>query len=260
MLKRSKVSLAVSLSCAASAVLAGGAMAHGGGHGSSAGLEVDVRGVVTELAAATPTTAGTITVSPGGTLAPWTCTLRDGADTTGVVVNTTIVKLTCRSRDGVLRAKRFRATEDAAGKVRVEATGLVTAFTAAGASTTTPTTPAIPATPATPGTLKLLEKPETPTTPADLATPADPGTTTGTPGSITVDPGTGLPAVTCFITGRTRVRTAPVVGTDTARIECTSRDDALVAKKIRVKGKDSGAQPGHRGRGGDDHHSGRGRH
>lgn len=245
MLKRSKTSLAIGMSCVASAALAGGAMAHGGGgHGSRAGLEVEVRGVVTELVAATPTSPGTITVSPGGTLAPWTCTLRDGADVSRLVVDTTTVKLKCRSRDGVLSAKRVRVTDDDTGTVKVEAAGLVTAFTPAGASTTTPTTPAVPATPAAPGDATLLDKGRTPATPADPAVPAVPGTTTdGTPGSITIDPGTGLPSVTCAITSRTRVRTAPVVGTSTARIECRSRDDALVAKKVRVKGaKMDGAQ------------------
>ena len=249
MLERSKTSLAIGMSCVASAALAGGAMAHGGGgHGSRAGLEVEVRGVVTELVAATPTAPGTITVAPGGTLAPWTCTLRGGADVSDLVVNTTTVKLKCRSRDGVLSAKRVRVTDDETGRVKVEAVGLVTAFTPAGASTTTPTTPAVPATPATPaapGDATLLDKGRTPTTPADPAVPAAPGTTTdGAPGSITIDPGTGLPAVTCAITSRTRVRTAPDVGTSTAGIECRSRDDALVAKRIRVKGAKQIGAPG----------------
>ncbi len=228
MLKRSKVPVAIGLSCAAGAVLAGGAVAHdGGGHGRAAGLEVGVRGVVTDLTAATPTAPGTITVSPGGTLAPWTCTLPDGADTSAVVVNTTTVKLKCRSRDGVLAAKRVRVSDDTAGRVEVEATGLVTAFTPTG--TPTPPAPATPADPAAPVTPTLLEH---------HGGSTDPGAAADvTPGSITVDPGTGLPTVTCSVTARTRVRRAPVAGTDAVRIECRSRDDALVAKKIRVKGR-----------------------
>ena len=232
MLTRSKTSLAIGMSCAAGAALAGGAMAHGGAHhGVRAGLDVRVRGIVTELTPATPTAPGTITVSPGGTLAPWTCALRERADTSGVVVGTTTVRIRCRSRDGLLGAKRIRVTDAGTGKVRVRAAGIVTAFTAAGASTkapgtpTTPSAPADPKTPATPADRVLFD---TGTAPAD---PADPGTITEpAPGSITIDPGSGLPAVTCAITGRTRVRTAPVVGTSMARITCRSRDDALVAK------------------------------
>ena len=275
MLKRSKTPLAIGLSCVASAALAGGAMAHGGGgggdHGSRAGVELEVRGLVTELTAATPAvaatattpavpaSAGTITVSPGGTLDSWTCTLREGADTSGIVVQQSLVKLKCRTRGGVLVAKRVRTTDDSTGKVKVEATGLVTAFTAAGASTTTPTTPAIPATPATPAAAQQERSgaPGSSTTPADPAVPAMPGTTTdGTPGSITVNPGTGLPTVTCAVTSRTRVRTAPVAGTDTASVTCRSFDDALVAKKIRVKGAKQGGTFGSRGGAGGESHRG----
>ena len=166
----------------------------------------------------------------------------EGADTSEVIVDTTTVRVRCRSRHAVLSAKRIRVTDDDTGKVKLRAAGLVTAFTAAGASTKAPGTPTVPSAPA---------DPTTPTTPADRvlfdkggtpADPADPGTTgVPTPGSITIDPGSGLPAVTCAITGRTRVRTAPVVGTSMARITCRSRDDALVAKTVRVKGKRSGS-------------------
>ncbi len=243
MLTRSKTSLAIGMSCAAGAALAGGAMAHSGAHhGVRAGLDVKVRGIVTELTPATPAAPGTITVSPGGTLAPWTCALREGADTSGVVVDTTTVRIRCRSRHGVLGAKRIRVTDADTGKVKARAAGLVTAFTAAGASTKAPGTPTGPSTPT---------DPKTPTTPADRvlfdtgaspAEPAAPGTITEpAPGSITIDPGSGLPAVTCAITGRTRVRTAPVVGTSTARIVCRTRGDVLVAKTVRVKDKRSGS-------------------
>lgn len=255
MLTRSKTSLAIGMSCVAGTALAGGAMAHGGGdHRSRTGLDVKVRGLVTALTPATSAAPGTITVSPGGTLAPWTCTVREGADTSEVVVDTTTVRLRCRSHRGVLGAKRIRSTGDDTGRVKVRATGLVTGFTAAGASTKDPGTPA-PSAPA---------GPTTPTTPADrmlfdtegaVTDPPGPGTTGGrTPGSITIDPGSGLPAVTCAISGRPRVRTAPVVGTDTARIECRSLDGALVARKVRVVAQRSGARPakgrgeGHRGR------------
>jgi hypothetical protein len=216
---RSKILLTVGLSCLSSAVLAGGAMADGG-HKNKPGLEVELRGLVTGLTAATPTTPGSITVSPGGTLAPWTCALKPGADTTGITLAPpSNVKVKCRTKNGVLTAKRVRTTTNMTGKVKLEATGLVTAFTAL-----------------TPGTL-------------------GPPPTLGTPGSITIDAGiTGLPLpVTCAITDRTRLRSVPVVGVDTAKIECKSKDDALVAKKIKVKhpkvpamyGSGSGHKKGH---------------
>lgn len=209
--------------------------------------------MVTALTAATPTTPASVTVSPGGTLAPWTCALREGADTTGVIANTTTVKMKCRVKNGVLTAKRLRTTDDTTGRVKIEATGLVTAFTAAGTTTTptTPATPAVPATPKTPAPSLFDKSGDDPTTPATPADPAAPGTTTTTAvGSITVNPGNGLAAVTCSITDRTRLRGLPVVGTDTAKLECKSYDDALVAKKIKVKGQKSGSRHGDRG---DDH-------
>ncbi len=199
---RSKISVAVGLSCLASAALGGSALAGGDGKGGGSALEVEVRGVVTGLTAATTAPAvapATITVSPGGTLAPWTCTLRDGADTSAIVLNTTVVKLKCRDRDGVLTAKKARISDESAGKVKIKARGLVTAFT--------------------------------------VATP-----TAAIPGSITINPGTGLPPVTCAVTHRTRVRGIPVVGTGTVKVECKTKDGTLVAKKIKVA-KDKGSSP-----------------
>ena len=218
---RSKMAVAIGLSCLASAALGGNALAGGGERGGSA-LEVEVRGVVTGLSAATTTPAvapATITVSPGGTLAPWTCALRDGADTSAIVLNTTVVTLKCRDRDGVLTAKKVRTSDDSddsTGKVRIKARGLATAYTAF--TVATPGTPAVPGPPAVP------------------AVPP----TAAIPGSITINPGTGLPPVTCAVTDRTRVRGIPVVGTGTIKVECRTKDGALVAKKIRVaKDKDS---------------------
>ena len=254
MLMRSKAPLAIGLSCLASAVLAGGAVAHGGhgdrgGHGRSA-LELEVSGVVTALTAPTPTTDGSITVSPGGTLAPWTCAIPANADTSAVVVNTTVAKLRCRDRNGVLTARRMRTTSDTTGSVRLEATGLVTAFTAPASATPVtppaPVTPTTPATPATPAPLTTFSKSDTPPVTDPAPTTGTPST--GTPGSITIDPGTGLPPVTCVVTDQTRVRSTPVVGTDTARVACDSENDALVAWKIRVKGQNgNGGHHGHRG-------------
>ena len=200
---RSKILLAVGLSCLSSAVLAGGAMADGGHHKNKSELKIEVRGLVTALTPATLSAPGSITVTPG-TLAPWTCALRAGADTTGITAGTTNVKLKCRDKKGVLTAKRLRTTTNTTGKVKVEATGLVTAFTAL--------------TPGTPGT------PPTPST----------------PGSITINAGsTVLPLlVTCAITDRTRIRRSvvPVINVDTAKVECKSKDGLLlVAKKIKVK-------------------------
>ncbi len=253
MLIRPKVALAIGLSCATSAALAGGALAHGGGgERSRAGIEVKVRGLVTELTTATPTTGATITVSPGGTLDAWTCALREGADTTDVVAGTTTVALKCRTRNGVLTAKRIRPTEDTTGKVKVKATGLVTAFTPMGAGT-----PVTPLPPETPGTTKLLDKADTPADPTPPTTdPASPAT--GTPGSITIDAGTDLPSVTCAVTDMTRLRGTPVAGTDMAKVICRSRDDVLVAKKIKVKGTDQGK--GKRRDRGDESRSRSGRH
>ena len=195
---RSKILLTVALSCLSSAVLAGGAMADGGHGKNKSELRIEVRGLVTALTPATPTLAGSITVTPG-TLTPWTCVLRAGADTTGITAGATNVKLKCRDKQGVLTAKRVRTTTNTTGKVEVEATGVVTAFTAF--------TPAL--------------------------APA-----LGTPGSITVSPGGTLPSVTCAITDRTRIRRSvvPVINVDTASIECKSKDGLLlVAKKIKVK-------------------------
>jgi hypothetical protein len=201
---RSKILLTVGLSCLSSAVLAGGAMADGGHGKGKSELKIEVRGLVTALTPATPTTPGSITVTPG-TLAPWTCTLRPGADTTGITVTPpTSVKLKCRDKHGVLTAKRLRTTTNTTGKVKVEATGVVTAFT-----------------PLTPGIVTLGVVPAP-----------------GTPGSITINPGTGLPLVTCAITDRTRIRRSvvPQINVDTAKVECKSKDGLLlVAKKIKVK-------------------------
>jgi hypothetical protein len=214
---RSKVSVAIGLSCLTGAVLAGGAQAHGDRGGMKSGLEVKVRGVVTAVTAATATAAPSITVSPGGTLAPWTCTIPTDTDVSGLVVNTTTVSMKCRDRNGILTARRVYTTDDTTGKVKLEAAGLTTAFTA--------------------------------------MTPA-------AAGSITINPGTGLPLVTCAITDRTRLRGTPVVNTDTAKIECKTRDGVLVAKKITVKrqkvtppygvGGNGGTGGRHHGRGGRD--------
>jgi hypothetical protein len=216
---RSTLSIAVGVSCLTAGVLAGGALAHGGDHGRKSGIEVKVRGVVTALTPASATTAPTITVSPGGTLAPWTCAIPTDEDTTDLVVNTTTVAMKCRDRNGVLTARHLHISDDTTGRVKVEASGLVTAFTALSASAA---------------------------------------------GSITINPGTGLPTVTCAVTDRTRLRGTPVVNTDTAKIECKTRDGVLTAKKIRVKSQsvtppygvapDNGNGRGHGGR-----HRGRGK-
>ena len=257
MLTRSKVTLAVGATCAAGAVLAGGAAAHGGGHHASrAALHLEVRGLVTAVTAATETAPASITVSPGGTLAPWTCALRPRIDTTGIVANTTTVKMSCRLKRGVLTAKRVRTTEKTEGRVAVLGRGLVSAFTApvAAATPDPPATPAEPATPETPGTSKLFEKSGSdPATPAD---PAAPGGATTTPGSITIDTGDGVQSVTCAITGRTRLRGTPVAGTSTAWFACRAADDALVAKRILVK-RDRSEIRSERRRGDDGNRKGR---
>ena len=52
--------------------------------------------------------------------------------------------------------------------------------------------------------------------------------------SITVQPGTGLPDVTCAIGPNTKVKGSPVV-LGQAKIECKSKDGVLTAKKIAEK-------------------------
>lgn len=241
MLKRSKVTVAIGLTCLTGAAVGGGALAHGGGGGGGGGLgsgeggiRLEVRGLVTALS------ADSITVAPGGTLAPWTCALPAGADLSDVVVNTTRVRIRCHSRSGVLTASRLRLTEHTRGKVKLKAVGQVTAFTAPGESTppktpedpttTTTTTTTAPATTAAPTTTTA---PTTTAPPSTTTTAPTPPVAPGALGSITLDPGGDLPLVTCAVRARTRVRSVPTVGA-TAAMKCKSRRDVLVAKRIRV--------------------------
>ncbi len=54
--------------------------------------------------------------------------------------------------------------------------------------------------------------------------------------SITVQPGTGLPDVTCAIGLKTKIKGAPIVPlVDTVKIECKSKNGVLTAKKIKKK-------------------------
>jgi hypothetical protein len=204
-------------------MLAGGALAHGGdGHKSKFGkiskrghaaLKVEIRGAIKEL---TPTSITVTTadvaapVNPVPLAAPvaapigieFTCQFPTGSTVTGFAVGD-IVKLNCRSANGVLTVYKLRAAGKQAMKlvkdrghrghrgfsVEVEARGSVVS--------------------------------------ADLKT-------------ITIDPGTAtapdsLPQVTCTIGKRTRSFGTLVAG-DTVKVECKSKNGVLVAKRIKKKG------------------------
>ncbi len=201
---RSKTVLAVGAVCLATGVFASGALAHGGhreklgkiskkGH---AALKVEVRGVITSITAPTGTTTGSVVLNAAGGVAPapagfeWTCTIPVGSDVSAFVSGDR-VKAKCRSAEGTGLTLTKLRHKDRGDKVKVEAFGLVSAFTAFTAPLTN--------------------------------------------GTVTVQPGTGLPDVTCAVTDRTRVKGTVVAGTTTAKVECKSKNGALVAKKIKVK-------------------------
>jgi hypothetical protein len=204
-------------------MLAGGALAHGGGgHKSKFGkmskrghsaLKVEIRGAIKDVtttsitvttADVTPSTSPVPLVAPVAAPAPieFTCQFPAGSTVTGFAIGD-IVKLNCKSANGVLTAYKLRAAGKQATKlikdrghrghrgfsVEVEARGSVVS--------------------------------------ADQTT-------------ITVDPGKAgttdsLPAVTCAIGKRTRSFGTLVAG-DTVKIECTSKKGVLVAKRIKKKG------------------------
>lgn len=215
MRSRSKVLLAVGVACLSSAVMASGALAHGGHReklgkmskkGSSA-LKIEVRGAIKSITAPTATAPGSITFTVAPAAAPtvppapaapapapveWTCAIPAGSDVSAFKALDR-VKAKCRSTaDTGLTLTRLRH-KDRGDKLKVEAKGNVTAYTA-------------------------------------LA-----GTTAGT---ITVDAAvTGQAPVTCQVTDRTRVRgTAPAAGaTGAAEVECKLKNGVLTAKKIKFK-------------------------
>lgn len=146
MRKRSKVLLTVGILCLSAAVVAGPAAAHKGKNGendrsgserSGSGksgkakiaksskvgknlMKLEVRGTVTAIDAAS------VTVSAGGTLAPWTCAIPTGSDTSNVATGDR-VKLNCRASDGTLTATKLKK-RDKGDKVKVEARGAITAL------------------------------------------------------------------------------------------------------------------------------------
>lgn len=219
---RSRILLTAGVACLSTAMLAGGALAHGGdGHKSKFGkmskrghaaLKVEIRGEIKELTTTsiTVTTADVTppTTAPVPLLAPvaappaieFTCQFPAGSTVTGFAVGD-VVKLNCKSSNGVLTAYKLRAAGKRATKlvkdrghrghhgfsVEVEARGSVVS--------------------------------------ADQTT-------------ITVDPGTAtdsLPLVTCTIGKRTRSFGTLVAG-DTVKIECKSKNGVLVAKRTKKKG------------------------
>jgi hypothetical protein len=140
MRKRSKVLLTTGILCLSAVVTAGSAVAHKGRGGDSHGkhggkakiatsskvgknlLKLEVRGTVTAIDAAS------VTVSAGGTLAPWTCAIPTGSNTSSIATGDR-VRLNCRAADGVLTATRLRK-RDKGDRVKVSARGAITALTA----------------------------------------------------------------------------------------------------------------------------------
>lgn len=233
---RSRTLLTAGLACLSTAVLAGGALAHGG-HGSKSGergdaaLRVEVRGAITALMAP-GTGPGSITVSaadvmpaplapvttatPAPTTDPtaatglvWTCAIPVGSDVSDFMVNDP-VKLKCRSINGVLTAVKLRLRHNhqegqslkehghgnGGNRVDVRVRGTV-----------------------------------------------DP---TSTAALIVVDPNAGamgstLPIVKCAIGPRTRIKGDLVAGA-TVQVRCRSKDGVLTAKKIKVKAAQTAAK------------------
>ncbi len=219
---RSRILLTAGLACLSTAAVAGGALAHGGDHKSKFGkfskrghadLKVEVRGAITALttdsitvsaaqAAQAPVDSVQLNGAPPAaapTGLDWTCAIPAGSDVTGFAKDD-IVKLACRSSNGVLTAYKLRSAGKSAAKlvqdrghgkrgfsVEVEARGSVVL--------------------------------------ADQT-------------SITVDPGTTTDALlpfTCQIGPRTR-SFGVLAPNDIVKIECKSKHGALVAKKIKKKG------------------------
>ena len=126
MRSRTKTLLALAVACLSTAVVASGAMAHGGHKGDKdkTSLEVEVTGVVTA------NDGVTVVVSAGALAAP-ACTVRIGKDVSAFPPGTR-VKAKCVQRNGVLKLKKLRPTLNPNDKLKIEANGVVKAFTAAG--------------------------------------------------------------------------------------------------------------------------------
>ena len=169
MRSRTKTLLALGVACLSTAVVASGAMAKGGHKGdkhnnkNKTSLEVEVTGVVTA------NDGMTVAVSAGALAAP-ACTVRTGKDVSAFPTGTR-VKAKCVQRNGVLKLKKLRPTLNPNDKLKIEANGVVKAFTAF--------------TPGAPGIVGTIVV-DTGLTP--LAAP-----------------------ITCVVTDRTRVRGIPVV-------------------------------------------------
>lgn len=223
---RSRVLLTAGLACLSTAVVAGGALAHGGGHESKIGktskrghsdLRVEVRGAITQFTAPDATNAGSVTVSaaqvdptapvplaaPGpvpATSLVWQCAIPAGSSVSGFNVGD-IVKLRCRSVNGVLTAYKLKARHDHRGGMAIKDRGHGK------------------------GRFSVEVEARGAVVKADQT-------------SITVDPGTTtdqLAPFTCAIGPRTRSFGMLMAG-DTVKIKCKTRDGALVAKKIKKKG------------------------
>lgn len=200
---KSKVLVSLGIACLSTAVVAGGALAHGGhreklgkiSKKGNAALKIEVRGAIKALTPATGTAPGSITLSGAGTTTPapagseWTCAIAAGSDVSEFKVGDR-VKAKCQSAaDTGLTLTRLRH-KDHGDRVKVAARGKVTAFTAAAGATA---------------------------------------------GTITVDTGvTGQSPVTCAVTAMTRIRGNVAVG-GTVKAECKLKDGVLTAKSIAEK-------------------------
>jgi len=127
---RSRVLLTAGLACLSTAMLAGGALAHGGHNGSKIGkaskkghaaLRVEVRGALAIAA-----DKSTVTITPVG-LTPWTCAVPAGSDLSAFTPGMQ-VRAKCRSAEGKLVLTKLRHT-DKADKVKVEVRGTVDPLT-----------------------------------------------------------------------------------------------------------------------------------
>ena len=149
---RSRILLTAGLACLSTAMLAGGALAHGGdGHKGKFGkfskrghaaLKVEVRGAITALTTRSRSPCSAVWPrrlprsrpgrrTPAAVARPrslGTCYIPAGSTVTGFVVGD-IVKLSCKSADGKLVAYRLRAAGKHLPKAtRTEATAAVRGF------------------------------------------------------------------------------------------------------------------------------------
>ncbi len=206
---RSKTLLALWVGCLVTGMFASGAVAHGGGHGGKSGegskgksaLKVEIRGTITAVTPGVdPTHPGSITVTANAPAAP--------VGPVTLEVAPAPISFTCNIPAGTDPADLTDFVLGAHVKAKCRSTDTGLTFKRLRLSDSTRDKVEVEAR----GTVSLL-----------------------TADSITVQPGVGLPDVTCAIGPRTRIKGTPVAG-DTVKIECKSRDGVLTAKKIKARG------------------------